>query len=89
MAKYPKKPKYSKEEILVLEFDEEKLEAGIMGAFPVNDVMYVALESLKNADIFLYRYIENEDGFLLEDIPDEDYDTVEQEFQAIMNSQKA
>ena len=76
-----------KEEILVLEFDGgEKLEAGIMGAFEANGLMYVALEQLKGDDIYLYRYIENEEGFELQDIPDEDYDAVESEFDAIMNT---
>ena len=76
-----------KEEILVLEFDGgEKLEAGIMGAFEANGLMYVALEQLKGDDIYLYRYIENEEGFELQDIPDEDYDAVESEFNAIMNT---
>lgn len=66
-----------KEEILVLEFDGgEKLEAGIMGAFEANGLMYVALEQLKGDDIYLYRYIENEEGFEVQDIPDEDYDAV-------------
>ena len=52
MGKAPKKSKYPKDEILVLEFDgEEKLEAGIMGAFEANGSMYIALESLKNDDI--------------------------------------
>ena len=87
MGKYAKKTKYSKEEILVLEFDGgEKLEAGIMGAFEVNGLMYVALEKLKGDDIYLYRYNEKEDGFELEDIPDEDYEEVEKTFDAIMNA---
>ena len=87
MGKYAKKTKYSKEEILVLEFDGgEKLEAGIMGAFEANGLMYVALEQLKGDDIYLYRYIENEEGFELQDIPDEDYDAVESAFDAIMNT---
>ena len=87
MGKAPKKSKYPKDEILVLEFDgEEKLEAGIMGAFEANGSMYIALESLKNDDIYLYRYIEKEDGFELEDIPAEDYDAVEQTFHAIISA---
>lgn len=88
MGKHSKKTKYSKDEILVLEFDGgEKLEAGIIGAFEVNELMYIALENLKGDDIYLYRYIENEDSFNLEDIPDEDYDAVEKTFNDIINKQ--
>ena len=87
MAIYSKKNKYSKEEIMVLEFDDgEKLEAGIMGAFEANGTMYVALEHLKKDDIYLYHYVETEDGFELEDIPDEDYDAVQAAFDEIMNT---
>ncbi len=87
MARSSKKSKYGKDEILILEFDGgEKLEAGIMGAFEVNGVMYAALENLKDGDIYLYRYVENENSFELLDIPDEDYDAVQQQFNAIMNA---
>ena len=90
MGKYAKKTKYSKEEILVLEFDGgEKLEVGIMGAFEVNGLMYVALEKLKGDDIYLYRYIETEDGFEMKDIPDEDYDEVEKTFDSIISAKTA
>lgn len=86
MGKYAKKTKYSKEEILVLEYDGgEKLEVGIMGGFEVNGHMYVALEKLKGDGIYLYRYTESDGSFQLEDIPDEDYEAVEKEFHAIMN----
>ena len=87
MARSSKKAKYDKDEIMVLEFDGgEKLEAGIMGAFDVNGTMYVALENLKDGDVYLYRYLETEDGFTMEDIPDEDYDEVQKHFDAIMNA---
>ena len=87
MARSSKKAKYDKDEIMVLEFDGgEKLEAGIMGAFDVNGMMYVALENLKDGDVYLYRYLETEDGFTMEDIPDEDYDEVQKQFDAIMNA---
>ena len=87
MARSSKKAKYDKDEIMVLEFDGgEKLEAGIMGAFDVNGTMYVALENLNDGDVYLYRYLETEDGFTMEDIPDEDYDEVQKQFDAIMNA---
>ena len=73
MARSSKKAKYDKDEIMVLEFDGgEKLEAGIMGAFDVKGTMYVALENLNDGDVYLYRYLETEDGFTMEDIPDEE-----------------
>ncbi len=87
MAKSAKKEKYSKDEIMVLEFDDgENLEAGIMGAFEVNGLTYIALENLKDEDIYLYRYVETEEGFELEDIPDADYEEVQKQFDAIVNA---
>ena len=44
------------------------------------------MENLKKDDIYLYHYVETEDGFELEDIPDEDYDAVQAAFDAIMNA---
>lgn len=89
MGKYAKKTKYSREEIMVLEFDGgEKVETGILGAFEVEGLMYVALERLKGDEIFLYRYIEKEDGFEMEEIPDEEYEVVENAFNAIVNGKQ-
>ncbi len=88
MSKYPKNSKYSKDEIMVFEYaDGRRLEVGIMGAFEVNGSMYAALENLKDGSIYLYRYIEMEDSFDLEEIPDEDFDAVQKQFDILMKEQ--
>ena len=90
MADSSKRALYEENEIMVLEFDDgESFETGIMGTFDVNGLTYIALEELNgdNGDVYLYRYIENGDEFELDDIPEEDFDAVKKEFDAIMDAE--
>ena len=84
-----KRKLYKEDEILVLEFDDgSAFETGIMGVFALNDKQYVALDSLTNNDVFLYEFVQTEDDFELVDIPEEDFETVSQEFDRLMESDK-
>ena len=75
---------------ITLEFDDGfVLEAEIMGTFDVNGVEYIALGDESSEDVYLYRYIEigeEGDDFELGDIPDEDFEAVKAEFDAIMDN---
>lgn len=83
-----KRELYSDEEIITLEFDDgDEFECGIMGVFDVNGVDYIALEALTDDDVYLYRYIETEDGFELGDVPEAEFDRVSQEFDRLMEEE--
>lgn len=80
-----KRELYSEEEIITLSFDDgDEFECGIMGVFDVDGVDYIALEALTDDDVYLYRYIETEDGFELGDVPEAEFDRVSQEFDRLM-----
>lgn len=80
-----KRELYSEEEIITLSFDDgDEFECGIMGIFDVDCVDYIALEALTDDDVYLYRYIETEDGFELGDVPEAEFDRVSQEFDRLM-----
>ena len=84
-----KRALYEEDEIINLEFDDGgEAEYGIMGTFDVEDLSYIALESLDEDDnnVYLYRYIETEDDFELEDITDDDeFERVSKEFDRLMD----
>ena len=70
---------------LTLEFDDGTvLETEILGTFEVNGLEYIALAEIDSDDVYLYRYIDNGDEFELGDVPEEDFDMVSKEFDAIM-----
>ena len=80
---------YDEDEIIGLEFDDgETLEVGIMGTFDVNGITYVALEDLRDSsdDVYLYRYIDTGDAFELEEIPDEEFEAAEAEFERLLDT---
>lgn len=80
-----KRELYSEDEIITLSFDDgDEFECGIMGVFDVDGIDYIALEDLKEDDVYLYLYIETENGFELGDIPEEAFDRVSQEFDKLM-----
>ena len=84
-----RKDLYEEDEIIGLEFDDgETLEVGIMGTFDVNGIPYIALEDLRDGsdDVYLYRYIATEDEFELEDIPDDEFEAVEAEFERLLDT---
>lgn len=83
-----KRELYSEEEIIGLSFDDgDEFECGIMGTFEVDGVMYIALDRLDDEDVYLYRYVETGEDFELEDIPEEDFDRVAEEFDNLMNEE--
>ena len=91
MANETKRSQYETDEIITVEFEEgEDLEVGIMGVFEVNGKNYIALEDLNEEtdDVYIYGYIETEDGFDLEDIPDDVFEAVEKEFDALMSEEE-
>lgn len=74
-------------EKFTLEFDDGgSVECEILGLFDVKGIDYIAMADLNSDDVYLYRYIttENEDDFELADIPDDEFDMVAKEFDAIM-----
>lgn len=79
-------------DIITLEFDDGKEEeCEIMGVFEVGDKEYIALLPLKNEEnVYLYGYVEYEDDtFELLDIEDDaEFEKVEAEFNAIVNSEE-
>lgn len=84
-----KRSLYESDEIITVEFDEgDELEVGIMGIFEVNGKPYIALDDLneESDDIYIYGYVETEDGFDLEDIPEDVFEAVEKEFEALMEA---
>ena len=76
------------QEKFTLEFDDgDIIECEILGLFDVKGVDYIALADLNSDDVYLYRYVtnENEDDFEMVDIPDDEFDMVAKEFDAIMD----
>ena len=72
---------------ITLEFDDGVvLNCEIMGLFEVKDVEYIALLEEETEDVYLYRYIAQGDDFELGDIPEDEFDEVSAEFDAIMDS---
>ncbi len=75
---------------ITLEFDDgEELVFEIMGTFPLNGAEYIALLEEASEEYYLYRYVPNGDDFELEDIPEEEFEAVSEEFDAIMSSLEA
>ena len=82
-----KRDLYAEDEIMTLEFDDGvEFEVGIMGVFKVDNVEYIALDSLNDddSDIYLYRYEASDDDFELIDIPEEEFERVAQAFERLM-----
>ena len=75
------------QEKFTLEFDDGgSVECEILGLFDVKGVDYIALADMNSDDVYLYRYVtnENKDNFEMVDIPDDEFDMVAKEFDAIM-----
>ncbi len=77
------------EDIITLEFDEDgSIECAMLGVFEYKDKEYMSVAPLDDTDdIYIYEYIEEEDGeeFELADIEDEAlFEEVVQEFENIM-----
>ena len=79
--------------VVTLEFDDgEKIECEALGIFEVEDKEYIALAPTDETseDIYLFGYLEDEDGFRLFDIEsDEEYAKVEDEFFKIVEEVEA
>ncbi len=76
---------------ITLEFDDGGVvDCEILGLFDVKGVEYIAIAELDGDDVYLYRYVagENEDDFEMVDIPDDEFDMVAKEFDAIMEQLK-
>ncbi|MDO5689359.1 MAG: DUF1292 domain-containing protein [Tissierellia bacterium] len=76
---------YDDVETIVLTLnDDSELECVVLGIFEVDDVEYMALVTLDDEQVLLYRYLEDgeQDGdFTLENIDsDEEFDTASQVF---------
>ena len=72
---------------ITLEFDDGGVvDCDILGLFDVKGVEYIAIAELEGDDVYLYRYVagENEDDFEMVDIPDDEFEMVAKEFDAIM-----
>ena len=72
---------------ITLEFDDGGVvDCEILGLFDVKGVEYIAIAELESDDVYLYRYVagENEDDFEMVDIPDDEFEMVAKEFDAIM-----
>ena len=72
---------------ITLEFDDGGVvDCEILGLFDVKGVEYIAIAELEGDDVYLYRYVagENEDDFEMVDIPDDEFEMVAIEFDAIM-----
>ncbi len=73
--------------------DGQELECAIIGIFPADDKDYIALlplegEEAEAGEVFLYRYLETEDGEpTLENIEsDEEYEIVAEAFDELLDS---
>ncbi len=63
--------------------DDTELECHVIGTFEVDDVEYIALTPVdgEKGEIYLYRYVEDEDGIDLQNIEDdEEFDVVSEAF---------
>ena len=72
---------------ITLEFDDGGVvDCEILGLFDVKGVEYIAIAELEGDEVYLYRYVagENEDDFEMVDIPDDEFEMVAKEFDAIM-----
>ena len=72
---------------MTLEFDDGAvLDFEIMGVFDVKGVDYIALYQEDEDEVYLFRYVagEKEGEFDLEDIPEEEFEMVNNEYNAIM-----
>ena len=72
---------------ITLEFDDGGVvDCEILGLFDVKGVEYIAIAELESDDVYLYRYVagETEDDFEMVDIPDDEFEMVAKEFDAIM-----
>ena len=59
--------------------DGEEVECGIIGTFEVEDKEYMALLDLETEDVLLFAYTEDEEGFELAPIEDdEEFDDYEE-----------
>ena len=73
---------------ITLEFDDGGVvDCEILGLFDVKGVEYIAIAEVDGDDVYLYRYVAGkEDGdFEMIDIPDDEFDMVAKEFDAIMD----
>ncbi|MBQ2865454.1 MAG: DUF1292 domain-containing protein [Clostridia bacterium] len=74
---------------MILEFDDGvTVEAEILGLFDVKGKDYIALQDKTDGEYYLYRYIQQGEGFEMKDIPDYDYEMVENAFNKIMQGDK-
>lgn len=71
---------------MLLQFvNGDEIEVEVLGTFDVDGKEYAALANLENDETYLYRYIALDDeDFKFEEIPDEDFERVVEEFDAIM-----
>ncbi len=72
---------------ITLEFDDGGVvDCEVLGLFDVKGVEYIAIAEIDGDNVYLYRYVagENDGEFELADIPDEDFEMVSKEFDAIM-----
>lgn len=84
------------EAVVTLELDDgTTIECAVLTIFPVGENDYIALlpldgESAEEGEIFLYKYIETEDGEpSLDNIMDDDeYDAVSDAFDELLDSQE-
>ena len=73
---------------ITLEFDDGGVvDCEIMGLFDVKGVEYIAIADVNSDDVYLYRYVPGKDDgdFEMIDIPEEEFDAVSKEFDAIMD----
>lgn len=72
---------------LILDNDEE-LKCSVLEIFEIeeNDNCYIALLPVEQSEVFMYRYIEEGEGFVLENIEsDEEFSIVEEAFFSIFD----
>lgn len=61
--------------------DDTELECNVVGTFEVDDFEYIALAPVDDEQVLLYRYEEDEEGFELINIEDdEEFETVSEAF---------
>lgn len=72
---------------LILE-DDRELECYVLGVFACNSKDYIALLPTEEEDVLLYRYQEEGEEVILENIEEDDeYDEVSEAFVQLMNEE--
>ena len=74
----------NEKDMMTIHFSEtESLEMRILGTFDVDEVEYLALLHEETDDVYLYLYIREGENFKIDQIPEEDFDKVNDAFWAI------